>query len=85
MEYVIFVFRSRSDSVGFSEFLSARGVRNSLINTPKQAKIGCGLSVRTEKDDYERVIRMLSVMRRVPPYAVFIVVNTVRGKEIRRI
>lgn len=85
MEYIIFVFRSRSDSVGFSEILAARGVRNTLINTPKEAKVGCGLSVEILKDDYGRAMRIIRSLRRVPPYAVFLLRRTVRGREIRRI
>ena len=85
MEYVIFVFRSRSDSVGLSEILNARGVRNALINTPKEAKVGCGLSVKIEKSDYAKVLAILSTLRHVPPYAAFIVKHSVRGKELRRI
>ena len=85
MEYIIFVFRSRSDSVGFSEILAARGIRNALINTPKEAKVGCGLSVEIAKDDYGRAVRVIRNLRRVPPYAVFLLKRTVRGREIRRI
>lgn len=85
MEYIIFVFRSRSDSIGFSEILNARGVRNALVNTPKEAKVGCGLSVKTEKADYAKIVRILSTLRHVPPYAAFIFKRTVRGREVRRI
>ena len=85
MEYVIFVFRSRSDSVGFSEILSARGVRNALINTPNEAKVGCGLAVKVEKGDYIRVLKIINSLRHMPSYSAFIVKRTVRGREVRRI
>ena len=42
----IAVFRSRAQAVDCNARLRAYGVPSSLINTPKEANIGCGLSVR---------------------------------------
>lgn len=46
MEYIAIVFRSRSDTVRLAEFLRKNGVRAEIINTPKEAGAGCGLSVK---------------------------------------
>lgn len=46
MEYVIIAFRSRAHTVRFYEFLSKNGVYCEIVNTPKEAGVGCGLSVR---------------------------------------
>ena len=46
MEYTAVAFRSRAETVKFYEYLSAYGVRSEIINTPKEAGVGCGLSVK---------------------------------------
>lgn len=46
MTEVLAVFRSRSQALDCNMRLRARGVPSNLINTPKEANIGCGLSVK---------------------------------------
>lgn len=46
MEYIVVAFRSRAVVVGFSNFLKNIGVKNEIVNTPKEAGVGCGLSVK---------------------------------------
>ena len=46
MEYVIVAFRVRAHTVKFYEFLIRNGVYSEIVNTPKEAGVGCGLSVR---------------------------------------
>ena len=46
MEYVIAVFRSRAETIRFYEFLTSNGFGATIINTPKEAGVGCGLSVK---------------------------------------
>ena len=42
----IAVFRSRAQAIDCNSRLRRFGVPSSIINTPKEANIGCGLSVR---------------------------------------
>ena len=46
MEDIILAFRSRSDTVRFAEFLKNNSVPAEIVNTPKEAGVGCGLSVK---------------------------------------
>ncbi len=46
MEYIVVAFRSRTHTVAFSEYLTKRSVPNEIVNTPKEAGVGCGLSVK---------------------------------------
>lgn len=46
MEYIVVAFRSRSHTVKFHSFLEQNGIRSEIINTPKEAGVGCGLSVK---------------------------------------
>ena len=52
MEYIAVTFRSRSHTVKFYEFLRRNGVRGEIINTPKEAGVGCGLSVKISVSDF---------------------------------
>lgn len=46
MEYVIAVFVNRSQSQLFSKMLYRRGIPSSIISTPRDLGVSCGLSVR---------------------------------------
>ncbi len=46
MEYLIAVFKSRNQTLKFAERLKRMNVRCDVINTPRQASLGCGLSVK---------------------------------------
>ena len=61
MEYVIISFRSRAHTVGFSEFLRRNGVYCQIINTPKEAGVGCGLSVRLSVKDLNLARRAVKI------------------------
>lgn len=49
MDYVIIAFRSRTHTIKFAEELRKRGIPSEIVNTPKQAYVGCGLSVKVNK------------------------------------
>ena len=56
MEKIIIAFRSRSDTLGFADFLRKNGAPVKIVNTPKAAGVGCGLSAETDA-------RLLSAVR----------------------
>lgn len=49
MDYVIVAFRSRTHTIRFAEALRAKGVPADIINTPREAYVGCGLSAKISK------------------------------------
>lgn len=57
MGYIATAFKSRAHTVAFSEFLRKNGVPNEIINTPKEAGVGCGLSVKTGAAYYKTIKR----------------------------
>lgn len=64
MEYLVTAFRSRTDTVRFYEFLRRNGVNSQIINTPKQAGVGCGLSVKSgigTLDSIKKAVRITSL------------------------
>lgn len=54
MEYVLAVYRSRNVSIKAYNFLIANGATCALVSTPRAAGVGCGLSVKMSKRDFER-------------------------------
>ena len=52
MEYLVVAYRSRAHTVKFADALNRFGVRCEIVNTPKEAGVGCGLSVKTKKENY---------------------------------
>lgn len=45
-EYKIAAFRSREHTVNFYERLRAYRIDCSVVNTPREAAVGCGISVK---------------------------------------
>ena len=60
MVYYIAVFRSRTQTILFNQVLRSYGVNCSVINTPRQAEVSCGLSVRFWASDMGLARQILS-------------------------
>ena len=50
--YIIAVFRSRTQTVNFKEELKKRNIRCETVSTPREVAIGCGLSVKFDKENF---------------------------------
>ena len=57
---MIAAFRSRMHVMAFERTLLALGIRASVVTTPRAVALGCGLSVRFEPADLDRVRRALT-------------------------
>ena len=80
MEYLIVSFRSRSHTMKFYEFLTANRVYAQIVNTPKEAGVGCGLSIKTKKENLyavRRAVKMLSLSS----FAGIFLINNGYGKR----
>ena len=53
--FCIAAFRSRLQVMAFEEALKTRGMKASIVTTPRAGALGCGLSVRFEEKDTARV------------------------------
>ncbi len=85
MEYVVIAFRSRSHTVAFSEFLRRNGINNEIINTPKEAGVGCGLSVKINKSNYTASKNAIRLSNKFSSLAGFFLINEIAGRKIIRI
>lgn len=56
----IAVFRSRAQAIDCNNRLRSLGVPSSLINTPREANIGCGLSVKIPQNMLERAKHIIA-------------------------
>lgn len=81
MEYVIVAFRSRAETVAFAKFLTNNGINNQIVNTPKEAGVGCGLSVKINKVYLSAIKRAINTLK-TKSFAGFFVVKRVNGKNI---
>lgn len=83
MEFIVIAFRSRAETVRFSEFVRKNGVYCQIINTPKEAGVGCGLSVRMAKSDYAKAARAVRIVG-FGSFAGIFLVGYVGGKRFVR-
>ncbi len=81
MEYIVVAFRSRAHTVKFSSLLSSNGIFNQIINTPKEASVGCGLSVKISKEQFVAVKRAVTLLK-FSSFAGFFLVKITMGKKI---
>ena len=58
-KFMIAAFRSRLHVMAFERTLNAAGVKASVVTTPRAVALGCGLSVRFEAGDIDKVRTLL--------------------------
>lgn len=63
MTYMLAVFRSRSQAIDSNRKLACAGIRCALVNTPKEAHIGCGLSIKVDMQQAERAKKLIAAAR----------------------
>lgn len=83
MEYIIVAFRSRSHTIKFANLLRERLLAMEIVNTPKEAGVGCGLSVKIRKESLEMVKRLV-FMASLSSFAGFFSVKEMSGKRFVR-
>lgn len=59
MTEILAVFRSRSQAVDCSSKMRAYNISVSLINTPKECNVGCGLSVKIAPSAFNAAKRII--------------------------
>lgn len=59
---IIAVFRQRSETISFFDALKRQNIEARVVNTPRQARTGCGISVSFPRADFERAKDVLASM-----------------------
>lgn len=80
MDYVIVAFRSRAHTVKFYELLRRNNLPCEIVNTPKEAGVGCGLSVKVTKDRFVMVKNLVYSIK-LSSFAGFFLYKTMGGKR----
>ena len=80
MEYIVVSFKSRAHTVRYAEFLRKSGTYCQIVNTPKEAGVGCGLSVRVSVNDFEAAKRGVRITA-FTSFAGIFLVKTVGGRR----
>ena len=80
MEYVIVAVRSRAMVVGLSETLTKIGISNQIVSTPKEAGVGCGLSIKISTSLLLSVKRVVDLKK--INVAGYFLVKTVGGRSV---
>ena len=83
MEYLIVAFRSRAHTIKFANLLRSQNFAMEIINTPKEAGVGCGLSVKVRKENYQ-MIKKLVLLSALSSFAGFFTVKELGEKRIVR-
>ena len=83
MEYVIAVYRSRNVSMRAYNFLLSQGVTCALVSTPRNANVGCGLSVKLAKSDWANFKDALASGETFVGF--FLIKNTYTGSTLVRL
>ena len=60
--FCIAAFRSRLQVMAFEDALKQHGLKASIVTTPRDFALGCGLSVRFEEADFPRVKALYQAM-----------------------
>lgn len=76
MTEILAVFRSRSQAVDCNSRLRLNGIPSTLINTPKEANIGCGLSVKLPQNALPRAKGVILNARYSAFYGFYSMKNT---------
>lgn len=56
MTYLLAIFRNRTDTISCYKILQSYRINCTIINTPKQALVACGISVKLSLTDYNRAL-----------------------------
>jgi len=78
MAAIIAAYRSRTITMQVYTFLTEHGIYCSLISTPREAGVGCGLSIKFDESYFGRV----SSISTYPTFAGFFRVMDSNGRRI---
>lgn len=79
MTEVLAVFRSRAQAIDCNSRMRSSGIPAIVVNTPKEANIGCGLSVKFPQNVMPRA-KTLIYGGRYSAFYGFFTINTAYGR-----
>lgn len=73
MKKCVVVFRSRTQVFSFIDTMKRQGVLVRVVSTPKEAKIGCGISAEISPYEKERAINVIKSENLTSFYGFFMI------------
>lgn len=80
MEYIVVAFRSRSDTVKLCDFLHQNSIPAEIVNTPKEAGVGCGLSIKINARQFS-LVKKIVFKSKLNSFAGFFTVKIIGGRK----
>ena len=56
--YLLAIFRNRTDTMAFYSIMQSYRIPCQIVNTPKQALVACGISVKFSIYDYKKAFEI---------------------------
>ena len=81
MRFYLATFRSRNETLYLASMLNNAGYRVSIINTPKDAGLACGISVRFDESIFE-IVRRCILSRPFRSFGGFYRVTVINNRNI---
>lgn len=81
-DFGIVAYRSRTQVLQLEAALQRAGVGCSVINTPREVALGCGLSIRFELRDLDRVRGVVRQMRHSGLIGIYRVNTSGEGRRL---
>ena len=85
MKRYVAVFRSRTDVLTFVEDMKKNSAYIKTVTTPKEARIGCGISAEFSNLDLAKAKKLIKIKRYQSYLGIFIIQKTPYGTVTERI
>ena len=85
MNYILIVFKSRSETLNFASLLKGQKIPATVVNTPREVSRACGISIKCFSEYTAKILELIR-FRRYNSYAgMYKVTEFGIRKEIERI
>lgn len=85
MKYLIVSYKSRNSLYAFQKMLRQMGIASSIINTPRNIALSCGLSLKIDFAFYAQVAGLVGSSRLTGFWGVFLLTKTPTHDQIERL
>lgn len=70
-EYIIIVYKNRTETMRLHQSLNRMRVKNSIIPTPNQISASCGLSLKSRYSDLNKILFCINANCLSPNYNIY--------------
>lgn len=85
MKYLIISYKSRNSLYAFAKILRQMGIASSIINTPRNIALSCGLSLKVDFAYFSQVVSLISNAQLQGFWGVFLLTKTPTHDQIERL